>query len=502
MSQLKKGALLSYSNILLTNIIGLVLTPYIIRKLGDSEYGLFTLIGSFVGYLALMNLGINNAVIRFVAKYKAQNDREGEKIFLSTTMWVYFCISFVLVCLGMVAYFNFENIFSDSLTSEEMVKGKIMFLLFVFNLSFTIPGGSFQGICEGYERFIFPRLLSIVRYVLRSVTIFAVLMYGGKAISIVVVDTIFSFLAILITALYVFKNIGIKVSLYGFDKSMVKEIFAYSLWVFLFGIVYKFQWNAGQVVLGINTDTVTVAIYGVGILLGSYYGAFSGGINSVLIPRATQMVVKRSDGLTLTKAMIKVGRLNTFILFFILSGFILFGKAFIFLWVGETYLLSWYIAIMIMLVMTMPLIQAFGNSILEARKKNRYKSILSIVTVGTAVIIGFFLSKDYGIFGIAIPLISAMGINSIIMNFYYKKIFDFKILFFFSKAVIIPFGIFLVLTTVTYFLLKYVEIQNWFTLLLGIVIYTFISLTAVFFIAMNDYEKNLIAGILNFRKKR
>ena len=37
MSQLKKGALLSYANIFLTNIIGLILTPFIIRILGD-EY--------------------------------------------------------------------------------------------------------------------------------------------------------------------------------------------------------------------------------------------------------------------------------------------------------------------------------------------------------------------------------------------------------------------------------------------------------------------------------
>lgn len=40
MSQLKKGALLSYANIFLTNVIGLILTPFIVKSLGDSEYGL------------------------------------------------------------------------------------------------------------------------------------------------------------------------------------------------------------------------------------------------------------------------------------------------------------------------------------------------------------------------------------------------------------------------------------------------------------------------------
>ena len=74
MSQLKKGAILSYGNILLTNIIGLVITPFMIKALGDSEYGLYTLIGSLVTYFSLMDFGLNNTIIRFVAKYRAEKD--------------------------------------------------------------------------------------------------------------------------------------------------------------------------------------------------------------------------------------------------------------------------------------------------------------------------------------------------------------------------------------------------------------------------------------------
>ena len=86
MSQLKKGALLSYISIFLTNVIGLILTPFIIKNLGDAEYGLYTLIGAFIGYISVFDFGLNNTIIRFVAKYRAEKDRIGEENFLAITL--------------------------------------------------------------------------------------------------------------------------------------------------------------------------------------------------------------------------------------------------------------------------------------------------------------------------------------------------------------------------------------------------------------------------------
>ena len=62
MNQLKTGAILSYITIFLTVIIGVMLTPFIIQKLGDAEYGLYTLIGAFVGYISVLDFGLNNTV--------------------------------------------------------------------------------------------------------------------------------------------------------------------------------------------------------------------------------------------------------------------------------------------------------------------------------------------------------------------------------------------------------------------------------------------------------
>lgn len=492
MSQLKSGALLTYANIALTNVIGILLTPFIIRSLGNSEYGLYTLIGSFVVYLSLMDLGINNTIIRFVAKYRAEKDSKGEEEFLGTTMIVYIGISFVLAILGMILYFNLDAVFGKSLTVDEMGKAKIMFLILVANLVITIPGGAFQAICNAYEHFVFPRTLTIIKYIFRAFCVFMVLYFGGKAISLVIIDSVLNLIIILITAVYVFRKLKVKLSIRRYDLSLVKGIFNYSFWVFLFGIVYKFQWNGGQVILGMNSNTVSVAIFGIGVMLGGYYGAFAAGINSVLIPRATQMIIQKKDGKTLTDSMIRVGRLNAFILLMILSGFFLFGHEFIELWVGNVYADSWLITFLIMLVMTMPLIQAFGNSILEAQRKNRFKSMVSLVTVSIAIVIGYFLSRTHGMFGIIVPLVVAMALNNMIMNYYYKKIFDFQIGYFFKETLLKSVLTYGILTFIAYEILQFFSLDSWFKLALAAALYGISYLGLTYGLLMNPSEKALI----------
>src|SRR5690606_39640628 len=106
--EIKGGALLSYATILATNIVGIVLTPYIIKSLGASEYGLYTMIGAFVGYLTVLDLGINNSIIRFVAKYRAEKDKKGEENFLAVSFLIYALISlsFIFFCCICFLYLD------------------------------------------------------------------------------------------------------------------------------------------------------------------------------------------------------------------------------------------------------------------------------------------------------------------------------------------------------------------------------------------------------------
>ena len=491
MSQLKKGAILSYVNIVLTNVIGLVLTPFIIHSLGDSEYGLYTLIGSLIAYFTLMDLGLNNTIIRYVSLYKHNNDKEGEKSFLGQIFLMYAIISVVVLLAGFFVYCRLDDIFINSLTVDQIEKAKMMFVILIFNIAITLPGGAFVAICNAYEQFIFPRLLLIVKYVVRSVLVFAILGIIPAAITLVWIDTIINVLFILLSIYYVTQKLNVKIKISCLNLPLLKEISSYSFWIFLTAIVMSLQWNVGQLILGISKNTIIVAVYGVGILLGGYYGAFAGAINTLMLPRATQMTVEDNVD-SYNTAIQKIGRFNGFISFLILTGFILFGKDFIKLWIGENYIKAWEIALLIMIAMTLPLLQAFGSSILEAKKKNRYRSMISLLTISGAAIVGIFLVPKYSIEGIIYPLFVALIINSLIMSIYYRKIFGFKIFSFFYNVIlkiILPIAPLLFLFM---FVKKKSSITGWLDLIIYVVGFCLAYALVIYMLIMNKEEKNIL----------
>jgi len=501
MSQLKIGAILSYGNIILTNVMGLLLTPFIIRSLGDSEYGLYTLIGSLIAYLSLMDLGIANTVVRYVAKYRAENDKEGEHNFLGTTLLIYLFISAVLLIAGIAVYFNLGQIFKKSLTEGELDKARIMFVILLFNLSIALPGSMLTAICNAYERFIFPRALTAIRYLVRVAVIFAVLGMGGKAISLVIIDTILSILIIVSTLIFVFRKLPVKFRFNQVNRPMISGIFSYSVWIFVLAITSQFQWQGGQLMLGIVSNTTEVAIYGVGIMLGTYYGAFSSAIAGVFLPKATFMVVNKASETELTDMMIRIGRLSLFVLLFILGGFALYGQQFILLWVGPVYEKSWAISLTIMLVYTIPLVQSFANSLLEANKKVSFKAVTYLIFITAGTLSGYFLYPILGSLGMVVGVSAGWAISIVILNFYYQKVLKLEITRFFSAMfprMLLFFGIVLLICLG----LRYFELPGWLGLLVQITIYSVVYLFVMFRFALSPEERQVFYDLIPKKFKK
>ncbi len=501
MSQLKNGAMLSYVTIILTNGIGLLITPYMITKLGNSEYGLYTLIGSLIAYISVLDLGLSNTIVRFVAKYQALDDKRGEENFLATTMIIYAAIAVVIAILGIGLYFNLDSVFKK-LTPIELEKAKIMFTILIFNLAITLPGGAFTAICSAYEKFVFPRALNIVKYLIRSVLLVAVLFWGGDSVSIVVLDTIMNILVIGFGAFYVLKKLKVRFHLYKFETPLIKQIFSYSIWIFIFAIVGQFQWRAGQIILGIVSGTTAVAIYGVGIMLGTYYGAFSTAISGVFLPRATKMSVLNASREELTDMMVRIGRFSLITLLMILGGFLLYGRQFVHLWVGDTYQDAWTIAVIIMFSYTLPLVQSFANSMLEAQSKFSFKAMVYISLIVLGTFVGALSVRRFGLIGLIVGSTAGWILSQVIMNFYYQKKMNLDIPRFFRELLSKLLPTFIVILAIG-FAIDYIPGNNWFNLLIKIICFTAVFGLLMFRFGMNKSEIKVFSdAIPAFLKKR
>ena len=486
---------MSYLNLIFTNITGLLLTPFVIHALGDKEYGLYTLIGAFVGYLSVLDLGLNNAIVRYVAQYRLQEDKKGQENFLAISFLLYLFIAFLLIIFGFIFYFNLSIIFSKSLTIIELEKAKTMLLILIFNIAITLPGGAFVGICTAYEKFIFPRVLTLFKVLLRTLCVVLILNYGADSIGIVILDTILNLLFILVTLWYAFFKLRITVQLHRWDSTFVQEIFKYSFWVFLFALVYQFQWRSGQVVIGITTDTQTVAVFGVGVMLGIYFTTFGNVINGLLLPKAVQAVYNHVSNEVLTAQMIKVGRVSFLLLLYVFGAFLLTGQDFIILWIGEQYLSAYWIALSIMVVYIIPIAQGYSHAILDAKKMLRFKSLSFLIFSIAGAFSGYFLSMNYGMYGMIIGLVSAVFVLQIVMNVYYQLKLKLDMPKFFKNALFKFTFVFVVIIVVSYIVNQRFTSNTWFVLLIKNSLFSSIFFFSMYFV-INEEERKLISSKL------
>ena len=93
-------------------------------------------------------------------------------------------------------YYNLDVVFSKSLSLEQLEKAKVMFIILIFNLAISLPGGSFAAICNAYEHFVFPRTVNIIRYIFRSLLVVFILKLGADSIGLVLLDTVINIIII------------------------------------------------------------------------------------------------------------------------------------------------------------------------------------------------------------------------------------------------------------------------------------------------------------------
>ena len=496
-NQLKAGAILSYVSIGLNNIVGLLYTPFMLRMLGQNEYGLYSLVASVVSYLTVLDLGFANAIVRYTAKFRAEGKIREQYGLFGMFLILYTGIGIIAFLLGLGIYFNVDRLFDAAMTTEDLRKIRVMMLLMCFNLAFTFPMSIWGAIITAYENFVFQKLVNIARIVLNPLVMVALLLLGYKAIAMVVVITSFNVLTLCVNAWYCFHKIRIKVCFGKFRWGFLREISVYSLWIFLDAIVSRFYSSVGQIVLGIYRGASAVAIYALAIQLKSLFTSFSTALNSVLLPKMTALASKENSEKEISDLFIRISRLQYFVMSFILVGFIIFGKEFIILWGGAEYVQTYYISLIILIPFSIDLISNVGITVLQAKNKLKYRSIPMIIGSVIGFILAFPFTDRFGIYGCAWAIsISIFLSNALVSNIVFYKIGKIDVIRYW-KEVASMLWLPIVAIAICFYLKNYIDISTIQSLCVSIVVFSIVYIPLNVIGNMNAQERNIILLLYN-----
>lgn len=491
-NQLKSGVFLSYLSLALNMMIGLLYTPYMLRMLGQSEYGLYSLATSLVAYLTVLDLGFGNAIIRYTSKFRTENKiREQEEMF-GIFFLLYIGIGVVVIGMGLALYANVEKLFAATMTQSEKERIRILLLLMTFNLAFTFPMSIWGAIMTAYERFVFLRVVSIIRNILNPLVMIVLLSVGYKAVAMVMVATLFNGITLCINGWYCYYKLGLKIRLARFKWGFLKEVSIYSFWIFLNAIMDRVYWGTSQFILGFYCGVESVAVYSVAMQIKDIFFMFSTVIVGVFLPKMTSMIAWGASTSEISDLFIRTGRIQYMIMGFILASFILFGHPFIILWAGVGYGEAYYIALLLFIPASIPLIQNLGITILMARNQMRFRSLTYLFITLCSLFAQLELAKRFGGIGCAVGVGIALIIGQgVIMNLYYHKVQEIDMAAFWGeigKMSIVPF----VMTMIAWVVLKQFVLYKLPGLITSIALFSLVYIVIFYRFGLNNYERDLL----------
>lgn len=491
------GVVFSYLLIVVDILVALLFVPYLLDGLGQDEYGLYRLLYSTASYLAVLDFGLGGTITRYIVKFKTENDIRSQENFMAMGLVIYGILALATMVFSVVMAILIPKMYAASISAEQMRQAQGIFMILCATHAVTLFSHAYTGLFSAYERFSYSKISNIVKILLRVALLIVGLRYWKSAMLVAAVDFLLAFGLLVIHIFYAKFSVRCKIKLHKWEWKLAREALFFTSAILIQSIVNQFNTNVASVVLGIYSTTAVIAMYSLVLQLYNMYSGFSTAISTVYLPAISSAVFKGADDETVTEKIIEPSRIQLVVLLLAASGFVLFGKDFILLWVGEGYEEVHLLASILMIVALIDLSQNTVDSVLKAKNKLLGKSLILAASTAVNFVITLLLVPRMGAMGAVIgssfSLIFGYGVA---LNIYYHKVIHINMLKFYKKTYTTILLATLACMAVGFGISYMNPLGGWIGFLAEAAVYVVVFAVLMYFIGLNKGEKNLIMGKL------
>lgn len=478
-------------------IFGLILSAFLLKKLGDTEYGLYQTISAFASYLVMLEFGTGTVMARNIAVCRSKNDNSKIISNASTIWYITLFLSLLILIASVVFYFNIENIYRDTMTKVQVAYSKKIFLFVIAYLVLSFLTQAMNGFLLGMENYTFSQKINFLKLILRTSLLILIISLKPYAVFIAIIDMCISVALFTSTFIYSKKKYKIKLSVRYFDKKILKESIPLCFALMLQTIVNQANNSVDKFIIGIKLSMETVALYSVAQYIYSIFSSITTIPITMYLPQVAKDVEKGLKGKELTATLIEPCRLICLIGGAILFGFFAVGKQFIEIIYGKTYKDAWIYALIIMAPMFVNMANGILVNVLDILKKRTVRSYILFGTTILNILLTIALISDYQIMGAVIATAISTCIGQIfLMNLYYSKVLGIKIIYLFKEAFkgIVPIEFIIAVIT---FLIGGLIKNIYFSFLISGVCFVFFTTILILKFGLNNFEKIRIKKFWN-----
>ena len=497
-NSIKMGAVISYVSIVLNIVSGILYTPWMITKIGQNDYGLYTLAYSLISMFVL-DFGMSAAVTRFLSKYLAKGESEKANDFLGLIYKIYIAIDAIIFVILLSVFLNINSIYSNLSYSELQKLEGIFLLVGLFNL-ISFPFTNLNGILTAHEKFVELKLCDLFNKVTSILLIIIALFNGYGVFTLVFVNVLSGLITIVLKLFIIKRSTQVKVNFKYYNTNVLKEIFGFSMWTTLSGIAQRLIFNITPSIIAIisSTGSVGVAIFGLASTIEGYVFTFANAINGMFMPRISRIVAQEKKDEQLLPLMIKVGRLQIILIGMITMGFILFGKTFIVnIWGKGDFVQSYYCAIALIIPSFFYLPMQIANTTIVVENKVKLQTLVLAIMGGINIIFSFASTKYIGALGASISIFIAYMVRTILMAIIHNNVLHIEMKNFFCNTFVKFFPSFCVIFLIGIIIRRFNFAGNiYLEFFIDLILFILIYLVVLYKFVMNNEEKKLFLGFL------
>lgn len=491
MKSAKKTSLLSYLSVVFYVIAGFLYTPYLVKTLGMSDYGIYALAASLIGYFSL-DFGIGAAQTRLAAKYIAEGINWKIRDMLGITTRIFLTIDGIILLVLCVVYTYSEDIFTN-LTAQELVRFKNVFLITSLYVLVNFPMLPLKGLYQAFDRMLELTLIELIYKMSNILCIVLALYWGWGIYGVVCVNVGTNIITQLFRLYYIFKQEKLAIHIHAKDKSVVSFITSFSLWATVAMIADKFFFGIIPFLLAAFSNTTEVAFFAIVISIEGYTLSISRSLSGIFLPRVMKMVVSGQTRSDKTALMIRIGRIQLYIVGLIITGLISLGQEFIFHWLGTGFDKSYYCLLLVMFPCMFHLTQTIAEELLLATNNVRYRAYSYVVGSSLSVLSIVFLSPKYGALAAAIGVcLSFLVAHNFLIDLFYHKKIGVDMITFFKKCHFQIMPSLFICCMIGFFLQNYIVTQSFITFLIKGAAWVCISVVILWTLAFNSEEKKMV----------
>ena len=496
LNQVKTGALISYFALGINVITGLLYTPWMVRQIGQSNYGLYTLATSLIT-IFMLDFGLGSAVSRFVSKYRAEGNQDAINSIIGVIYKLYIAIDIVILFILIGVYF-FLDVIYVKLTPAELEQFRTLYLMVAaFNL-ISFPLSPLNGLLNAYEKFIQLKICDLLHKLFTVGLVVLALSVSTSVTMVVAANVASGLITLLLKFIIVKQKVPVRVNFKAGGKELYKSLFGFTAWTAVTGLMQRFTHSFAPSVLGMTASAVEIAIYSPAVVLEGYYYTIAIAVNGLFLPRVSRFIAENKEE-EILKLMIKVGKYQIVVLGLIFIGFLCVGKDFMTLWMGPDYAKTYYCALIILFPTLISSTQQIANTTVIAKNLVKYQAKCMTITGVIGLVISYVLSMFVGSLGVCIGTAVTALTNMVYMNTIYYRKAGINVFEFYKRVYFRAVPCYVIVAILGLIVTRFITVSGWTGLILkgAAVVVIYLIIFAFLYLSKQD-----IKSILNKIKQR